>query len=187
MEKKNEEKAEQMERVARRTYCRSGDIHDRTGARDAAAKLCFSIIKQSLPMHENKVRKKVVTDVLYVVSHAKTFGPRLRRHIWKTIESKVRLTPGQLKQFAEWVTEDALSLDFYSHDDSDEEGSRTDCDCTTGSIHEHTILWRLLSSFFGMSVEVCLLTYVSFAIVSILYCAVYERRLGLGNVYMWLL
>ncbi|KAL7575551.1 hypothetical protein ACA910_020127 [Epithemia clementina (nom. ined.)] len=131
-------KAEEMTKIARRTYERSYEIPDRCGARNAAAKLCFSLVQQSLDAtNSNKIRSKIVNDVLYVVSHARTFGPRLRKHLWRTFEMIFTLTVKQQKQFDQWVAGDALDFDLHKDsDDKDERGSCTDGEGTTGSIHQ---------------------------------------------------
>ena len=128
-------KSETMVKVARKTFDRSYEIPDRNGARDAATKHCFSIIQNILDLSDSKTLQKVVNDVLYVVSHAKTFGPRLRRHVWNTFDRRVAITPKQRNSlFSRWVTESGLSFD--ANKDSDDEQSGTDGDCTTGSIHQ---------------------------------------------------
>jgi len=56
-----------------------GDAPDRGGARDAA--LAFSLVRGTLNLSSNQISQKVHTDVLFIVSHAKSFGPRLRTHV----------------------------------------------------------------------------------------------------------
>lgn len=109
---------------------------DRSSARDAAARLCFSIAKGSIPMlssnENNKIKQKVVTDTLFIVSHQRIFGPRLRTHLWMEFEKVITLTDKQRsKQFAEWVSDDGLKYDFYCAGYNDED-SGTD----GSSIHE---------------------------------------------------
>lgn len=111
---------------------------DRSSARDAAAKLCFSIAKGSIPLlssnDNNKIKQKVVTDTLFIVSHQRIFGPRLRTHLGIEFEKVITLTDRQRnKQFAEWVSDDGLKYDFYcaGYDDEDSE-TGTD----GSSIHE---------------------------------------------------
>ena len=93
-------KEETFVRVARKTYAPSGDIPDRLGARDAAAILCFSLARQTinLSLSNNHLRQKVQTDVLFVLSHAKTFGPRIRTNIWNEFNKLHSLTTKQMKQ-----------------------------------------------------------------------------------------
>jgi hypothetical protein len=108
-------KQKEIMRVARRSYERSYEIPDRQGARDAAAVLCFTIAKQSLSQ-TNQIRSKLSNDVLFVVSHARTFGPRLRTHTWRAFESKFSLTSKQWKQFERWVSEEGLRFQFDCED-----------------------------------------------------------------------
>jgi hypothetical protein len=79
---------ETIEKAARKTYYRTYDFPDRIGARDAAAILCFSLEKQTLSLSVHTVKQKIITDVLFVVSHAKTLGPRLRTHVWKSFSRR---------------------------------------------------------------------------------------------------
>ena len=108
-------KGETFVKIYRKTYEPSGEIPDRMGARDAAATLCFSIAKQTLPISSNnKIHQKVVTDTLFILSHARTFGPRLRTHVWAEFQKVVTLTDKQRnKQFGQWISKDALEFDFY--------------------------------------------------------------------------
>lgn len=53
--------------------------------------------------------QKLTTDVLFVISHAKTFGPRIRNHVWKLSETIARPS---MKDASKWVTEEALSFDL---------------------------------------------------------------------------
>lgn len=90
-----------MVRIARRTYAPSGDIPHRLGARVAAAILCFPLARQTmnLSLSNHQLRRKVQTDVLFVVSHAKTFSLRIRTNIWNEFNKLHSLTTKQMKQW----------------------------------------------------------------------------------------
>ena len=101
---------------------------------DSASALLLSLTNRSLQVFP--------TRNVYVVSHAKSFGPRLRSHLWHVFESMVSLTAGQERQFERWVTPEGLKFDLYvdsEDNDSDggDAGSHTDSDCSTGSLHEY--------------------------------------------------
>ena len=123
---------QRMTEIARRCY-EPGDCPDRFGARDAAAQLALSIVRGSLNLCDHMISQKVRNDVLFIVSHARTFGPRVRSHVWKVFNETTSLTSKQQKQFDRWISEDGLSFDFYK--DGNDDGSQTDGDCSTGSIH----------------------------------------------------
>jgi len=106
----------------------------RNEARNAAAQLAFSLIRGSIDLSNNRLRSKVFNNVLFVVSRAKIFGPRLRTHLWRVYDELVNLTPKQEKQFEEWVSDRGLSFEFNKRDDDD--GSMTDGDCSTGSVND---------------------------------------------------
>lgn len=127
-------KNETMWKVARHTYEPTGDTPDRHGARDASAELCFSLNKQTLNLNDNQIKSKITTDVLFVVSHAKTFGPRIRTHIWHEFQKVVSLTARQMRMFDEWVSDRGLKFDFNQYDDSDADSDHTDGDCSDGAI-----------------------------------------------------
>lgn len=132
-------KSETMEKVARRTYEPSGDVPDRYAARDAAAELCFSMARSCLDLTDQKIKAKVTTDVLFIVSHAKTFGPRMRTHVWNTFDELVGLTPKQRQnQFERWISMEALAFECNEHvktdHESDDAKSETDGECSDGHI-----------------------------------------------------
>lgn len=124
-------KQQELEKVARGCY-EPGHAPDRFGAREAGAQLAFSLVLNTLDLHNSQIRNKVVNDVLFIVSHAKTFGPRLRTHIWRVFNEKISTTPKQMKQFDNWISEERLSFDC--NRDSDASGSETDGNCSTGCI-----------------------------------------------------
>ena len=118
----------------------SHEIPNRVSAKDAASEICFSIAKNSMDLSNDQFMKKQITiDILFIVSHPKAFGPRLRTHAWNIFQKCITLTLEQKKQFARWVTEEGLKCDLYK-DGNESDGSSTDCECTrrrsTGSIHE---------------------------------------------------
>ena len=69
-------------------YGPCGDVPDRQGAREVAETLCFTILRWSVDVLENKIQPKLTTDVQFVVAHAATFGPRIRTHIWRAFQDK---------------------------------------------------------------------------------------------------
>jgi hypothetical protein len=135
-------KRETLGRVAR-MHVPSGDIPHRDKARDAAVELCFSMARSCLDVTSNKTKSKLTTDVIFVVSHAKTFGPRLRTHVWKTFDRIVTLTPNQReKQFSKWTSNEALAFECNQENDSDDTSSVgcsdvTDGDCSDGYIEKY--------------------------------------------------
>ena len=94
-----------MVRIARRTYAPSGDIPHRLGARVAAAILCFPLARQTmnLSLSNHQLRRKVQTDVLFFMSYAKTFGPRIRTNICHEFNKLHALTTKQMKQWNKWT------------------------------------------------------------------------------------
>ena len=126
-------KSQEMIKMARDCYA-PGVGPDRDSARDAAAVLAFSIALDAIDLSTSKIRNKVQMDVLHVVSHARSFGPRLRTHIWRVFNERTTLTTKQEKIFDRWVSDEGLSFDFYEHKSGDD-ASNMDGDCSTGSIH----------------------------------------------------
>ena len=89
-------------------YGPCGDVPDRQGAREVAVTLCFTILRWSVDVLENKIQPKLTTDVQFVVAHAATFGPRIRTHIWRAFQDKGKLSqPQYQRQFEQWLTADA--------------------------------------------------------------------------------
>jgi len=85
----------------------------RAEARNAAVELCVTLLMQrsgdiSLP---HRCIQKLQTDVLFVISHAATFGPRIRNHVWNASEN---IAQPSMKQAAKWVTEERLEFDCHS-------------------------------------------------------------------------
>ena len=133
-------KGQEMFKEARHCFV-PGSAPDRLGARNAAASIVCSFVQGSLNLQDNRIRQKVMTDVLFIVSHAKTFGPRLRTHSWNEFERIVTLTNGQVKQFERWTSPDALKFDFNRDDENDEnsenDDSQSDGECSSGLIHQY--------------------------------------------------
>jgi hypothetical protein len=83
-------------------------------ARDAAAILCLSIAKCTLPLDsDSTMRQKVTNDVLFVLSHTKTFPSRIRTHLWQCFSSLYTLTTKQEKLFGRWISDEGLA---YHHE-----------------------------------------------------------------------
>ena len=79
-------------------YGPCGDVPDRQGAREVAATLCFTILRWSVDVLENKIQPKLTTDVQFVVAHAATSGPRIRTHIWRAFQDKGKLSQPQYQR-----------------------------------------------------------------------------------------
>lgn len=127
-------KGQEMERIARHCFA-PGLAPDRLGARNAAACIVCSFVQGSLDLQDNRIRQKVMTDVLFIVSHAKTFGPRMRTHAWNELKRIVLLTNGQQKQFERWTSPDALKFEINRDDENYD--SQSDGECSSGSIHHY--------------------------------------------------
>mmetsp|Transcript_12615 Transcript_12615/g.15894 ORF Transcript_12615/g.15894 Transcript_12615/m.15894 type:complete len:288 (+) Transcript_12615:137-1000(+) len=104
------------------------DKRDWSIDRDAAAKLCFTIRNHSLDHNDNKIKSKLTNDVLFIVSHGHTFGPRIRTHIWRTFQDNFSLTVKQMKQFKKWTSLEDLASDVNASD-CDGGSDCTDADC----------------------------------------------------------
>jgi hypothetical protein len=103
-------------------------IPDKRNARNAASILYFSLIKGTFDVTIQRIQQKVMTDILFIVSHAKTFGPRIRTHVWKYFNQIVTLKSKQMALFERWITPNSLkyAIDRENHDDEDDDGSKTD-------------------------------------------------------------
>lgn len=112
---------------------------DRIGARNSAVIFYFSVVKGTvtgtLDITDQRIRQKIMTDVLFIISHAKTFGPQIRTHIWKFFNTLVTLKKKQISLFERWITPYSLSYEVYRNgdnnnnnvdDDNDTDGSMTD-------------------------------------------------------------
>lgn len=108
---------------------------DRIGARNSAVIFYFSMMKGTLDITDQRIRQKIMTDVLFIVSHAKTFGPRIRTHTWKFFNTIVTLKKKQITLFERWITPYSLRYavdrnDDYNNNnednDDDDNGSKTD-------------------------------------------------------------
>ena len=80
--------------------CRRGPVEkvhsaDREGARNAAAELAIGLERGSYNMSCHKTRQQLFNCILFVVSHSRTFGPRLRWHLM-ALSRNLCLTSKQL-------------------------------------------------------------------------------------------
>jgi hypothetical protein len=92
---------EETIRVGRRTY-ETNVLHcpNRDGACDAATILCLNF--SSIDLKQLRLKSKVFDQLLYILSHSKTFSDRLRCHVWDIITSAKVFSHKQMQQIVRW-------------------------------------------------------------------------------------
>lgn len=99
---------------------------NRFGARNAAAELAVGLETEKYNLGSNKTRSQLYNNVLFIVSHPKTFGPRLRHHVFELARSRTRFSERQVSELESW----AERLDDGDSDKSDVSVSiSSDCYC----------------------------------------------------------
>mmetsp|Transcript_150522 Transcript_150522/g.464471 ORF Transcript_150522/g.464471 Transcript_150522/m.464471 type:complete len:245 (+) Transcript_150522:107-841(+) len=97
--------------------CRRGPVEktrsaNRFGARNAAAELAVGLETEKYDIAIGRIRHQLYNNVLFILSHSRTFGPRLRHHVWAVAKSKVQFSPKQHSELQSWVdTDDEDSSD----------------------------------------------------------------------------
>ena len=89
--------------------CKGGPIErthraNRHAARNAAAELAVGL---ELGKYEDSVitRNHLYNNILFILSHPRTFGPRLRHHIWELASSHLSFTDNQINRLRSWLEE----------------------------------------------------------------------------------
>ncbi len=129
-------KLEERLKDVRKSYYEPENVSGQVGARDEAARLAFSLVLGTIDLSTNKNRSKVSMDVLFIGSHAKTFGPRLKTHVWRLFEGMVNLTAKQEKMYERWVSPEGLSFNHHNDGSSDDD-SNTDGEGSVGVIYDN--------------------------------------------------
>lgn len=88
-------------RVCRRTYETNVLRYPNPeGACDAATIICLNF--SSIDFKQPRLKSKVFEQVLYILSHPKTFSKRLRCHVWNTVTEQRVFSHKQMQQLDRW-------------------------------------------------------------------------------------
>mmetsp|Transcript_15346 Transcript_15346/g.42073 ORF Transcript_15346/g.42073 Transcript_15346/m.42073 type:complete len:237 (-) Transcript_15346:179-889(-) len=109
--------------------CKRGPIEkvysaNRFGARNAAAELAVGLQNEKYDISIQKTRQQLYNNILFIMSHSATFGPRVRHHVWDLARTKVRFTQKQTEELERWVG----VCDEEESDTSDASISTDSCD-----------------------------------------------------------
>lgn len=118
--------SDEYDRICRRGPIERTRTADRHSARKAAAELAVGL--ELGKYNSVETRNQLYNSILFVLSHPRTFGPRLRHHVWQLASKNVQLTLRQRNALESWV--DRLSDD--SSDKSDKSISSRSSDVYDG-------------------------------------------------------
>ena len=104
---------------------------NRFGARNAAAEFAIGLEISAYDLTKNRTMNYVYNYLLFIISHSRTFGPRLRHHIWNLAIKKINFTPNQNKELNRWISDvdddsDSESDKSQSSDDDDDDDDYDD-------------------------------------------------------------
>uniref|UniRef100_A0A7S1W5K9 BTB domain-containing protein n=1 Tax=Alexandrium catenella TaxID=2925 RepID=A0A7S1W5K9_ALECA len=72
---------DEYQRVCKRGPIEKSYSANRFGARNAAAELAVGLESATYDLTNHRIRQELYNSVLFVISHSRTFGPRMRHHI----------------------------------------------------------------------------------------------------------